>query len=476
MIDIRDVHWRYAAATEPALRGFNLTVEPGEVVLLCGASGSGKSTALRLLNGLIPHFHDGDLQGTVRVAGLPVPDTPLEELGRRTGSVLQHPRRQFFTGAVGPELAFALENLGTDPSVIRRQVELTAADFGLLPLLERPLAALSGGEQQRVACAAAVTHRPVLVLFDEPTSNLSTDAIDHFVAGVRRLRAAGAAVVIAEHRLHPLRDVVDRVVVLRDGRVETGWTAAEFRRLDDATLASAGLRGDLAPVTGPRPAPPEHDHGLRLEDVRCAERGRPTLTLDRAFFPAGAVTAVRGPNGAGKTTLARVITGLQRHRGVVRLNGQPLGPARRQRSSALVMQDVQRQLFTDRVTAELTLGGSAVDDERVTALLADLDLLVVRDRHPLALSGGQQQRVAIAAARLSGKPIVIFDEPSSGVDRRHLASITRVIRELADEGAVVVVISHDEALLAPVADHALELVPPNGSGSHETERNQAWAR
>ncbi|MFC7618877.1 ABC transporter ATP-binding protein [Microlunatus sp. GCM10028923] len=476
MIDIRDAHWRYAAAAEPALCGFSLAVEPGEVVLLCGSSGSGKSTALRLLNGLIPHFHDGELQGTIRVAGLPVPDTPLEELGRRTGSVLQHPRRQFFTGAVAAELAFALENLGTEPAVIRREVELSAAGYALLPLLERPLAALSGGEQQRVACAAAVTHRPGLVLFDEPTSNLSADAIDHFVAGVRRLRASGVTVVIAEHRLHPLRDVVDRVVVLRDGRVEASWTAGEFRGLDDESLAAAGLRGDPLPVPEPRPAPPDHDHGLSLADVRCTVRKRTVLALDRAFFPAGAVTAVRGPNGAGKTTLARVITGLQRHRGVVRLNGRPLSAARRQRSSALVMQDVQRQLFTDRVASELTLGGPAADRERVTGLLAELDLLAVRDRHPLALSGGQQQRVAIAAARLSGKPVVVFDEPSSGVDRRHLASITRVIREVADAGAVVVVISHDEALLGPVADHALELVPPNSESPHEQERDQAWAR
>lgn len=486
MIELHDVRWRYAATDVPALDGLSLSIAPGETVVLCGASGSGKSTALRLLNGLIPQFHEGTLEGTVRVAGLSVAETSLAELGRRTGTVLQHPRRQFFTGEVGTELAFACENLGVEPVEIRRAVARTAAEHGLTDLIERPLRALSGGEQQRTACAAAVTHGPELILFDEPTANLSADAIERFVAGIRRLRDVGSTVVIAEHRLQPLRDVVDRVVVLRDGRIDAVWTAAEFRRMDDSVLEAEGLRGHagvarpvLPAVAGhgasvePRSAtagPPDNRSGLTLEGIRCGYRKRPVLAIDQLHFPAGAVTAVRGRNGAGKTTLARVITGLQRHRGVVRLDGRPLSAARRQRNSALVMQDVQRQLFTDRVISELDFGG---DPDRAEALLDDLDLLDVRDRHPLSLSGGQQQRLTVAAARLSGRAIVVFDEPSSGVDRRHLKSITRIIRELAEDGAVVVVISHDESLLAPAADHELVLVPLDPS---ETTNRDPWWR
>lgn len=482
MIEIKDVCWTYAGAATPALDGFTLRVQRGETLVLCGASGSGKSTALRLMNGLIPHFHEGSLDGMVHVDGLPVAQTPLDELGRRTGTVLQHPRRQFFTADVAAEIAFAMENFGTEPGQIRRQVAAVADEHDLAALARRRLGELSGGQQQRVACAAAVAHRPPLVLFDEPTSNLSAAAIGRFTTALRRLRDAGTTVVITEHRLHFLREVADRVVVMRDGRVDAEWTAPEFARLDDETLAAQGLRGarsaacltlDAASAGGASvarqagPPPPAHAarrparRGITVENVRCGFRGDPVLEIDHAHLPAGAVTAIRGPNGVGKTTLARIITGLQRHDGTIRLNGQPLSRAQRQRCSTLVMQDVQRQLFTDSVTAELSLHtpAGAPDAAPVEALLRGFDLHTFGERHPLSLSGGQQQRLAIAAARLAGRPVVVFDEPSSGVDRRHLVSIARAIRDLATGGAVVLVISHDDDLLSLGADRVLTLTP-----------------
>ncbi|MFD6138669.1 ABC transporter ATP-binding protein [Promicromonospora sp. NPDC060271] len=485
MIAIDDVRWTYAGATTPSLDGFTLHVRPGETVVLCGASGSGKSTALRLMNGLVPHFHDGVLTGTVHVAGLPVADTPLEQLGRRTGTVLQHPRRQFFTDQVVPEVAFALENFGEDPARIRDRVAAVRAEHHLAELAGRPLGVLSGGQQQRVACAAAVAHEPALVLFDEPTSNLSPDATRRLVETLRGLREAGTTVVIAEHRLHLVREIADRVVVLRDGRVHADWTAAELSRLDDATLEAEGLRGARATQARVLPAVRasgasivrrsdaatgpvgEENPGLTLENVRCGFRGRVVLDVERAHLAAGTVTAVRGPNGAGKTTLARVVAGLQRHQGVVRLDGRPLSRARRQRSTSIVMQDVQRQLFTDSVTAEVRLDplADAGSAGRAQALLRDLGLETLGERHPLALSGGQQQRLVVATARLARRPVVVLDEPSSGVDRRHLASITRVIREIADDGAVVLLVSHDEELIGLAADHELVLGAPEGAAT-----------
>jgi energy-coupling factor transport system ATP-binding protein len=204
--------------------------------------------------------------------------------------------------------------------------------------------------------------------------------------------------------------------------------------------------------------------GLERVDVRCRLGGRLVLALDRAAFPAGQVTAVRGANGVGKTTLARIVTGLQRSAGLVTWRGRPLRRRARHRLSAIVMQDVQRQLFAVSVRAEIELAATQapgpLDADACQTILADLDLAAEAERHPLALSGGQQQRLVVAAARVARRPIVVFDEPSSGVDRRHLGSISDQIRSLATDGAVVLLISHDEDLIALAADRQLNLVTP----------------
>jgi energy-coupling factor transporter ATP-binding protein EcfA2 len=490
VILLKDVRWSYQGSETTALDGLDLHVRRGETVVLCGPSGSGKSSALRLMNGLIPHFHDGKLDGEVRVVGEPV--TELAQVGRVTGTVLQHPRRQFFTDAVDTELAFALENFGTPSQRIRDRVGEVVADFGLAELSGR-LRELSGGQQQRVACAAAITHEPPLVLLDEPTANLSPQGIADLTGILRHLKELGATLVIAEHRLHYLRTVADRIVVLHGGRAEKEWASAEFPGLTDEILRREGLRSLNAPertgappisAHGPSVAPgedrpaeegvggaggkvagaaavtPSADaSGVALRGIRCVMRGRTVLDIAEAHLPSGAITAVTGPNGVGKTTLARVLAGLQRHAGRVLLDGRPVYRSRRQRETAIVMQDVQRQLFTDSVRTELRLGAVPEQAERAATVLDDLGLDGLGDRHPLALSGGQQQRLVVAAARLSGRRVVIFDEPSSGVDRRHLRSMTRTMREVAEGGAVVVLISHDADLLALAADRELRLRP-----------------
>ncbi|MFD4365869.1 ABC transporter ATP-binding protein [Rhodococcus sp. NPDC058521] len=473
MIRIDDVRWSYAGAESATLDRLDLHIREGETVVLCGPSGSGKSTALRLMNGLVPHFHHGTLDGGVRVDGRSVAELPLDEIGRVTGTVLQHPRRQFFTDGVETELAFALENFGHQPARIRERVGAVVDEYGLDELTGRRLRDLSGGQQQLVAGAAASTHRPPVLLFDEPTSNLSAAAIESFAATVRRLRSEGATIVIAEHRLHFLRGIADRVLVLRDGRIATEWTGEQFTSLPESVLRAEGLRSITTPnrerarpahargasIESASPVPDSRPAGVILRDVRCSFRRRRVLEIAEAVLPAESITAITGPNGVGKSTLARILVGLQRHDGQVLLDGTRLSRARRLEESALVMQDVQRQLFTDSVDAELGLGACLTTDITASSLLSELGLGGLGDRHPLSLSGGQQQRLVVAAARLSGRRIVVFDEPSSGVDGRHLETITHVMRSIAEAGAVVVLISHDDELLAAAADRELRLQP-----------------
>ncbi|MGL5927386.1 MAG: ATP-binding cassette domain-containing protein [Dermatophilaceae bacterium] len=474
MIDIDNVSWTYPHAAEPSLRDVNITIRAGEFVVLCGASGSGKSTALRLMNGLVPHFYDNStLRGHVTVAGRDTAEAELDEIGLLTGTVLQHPHRQFFTDTVAEELAFAMENFGFPRDDIRAHVDVQLAELAGSVPLTTDLAVLSGGQQQQVAIAAAGTHRPGIMLLDEPSSNLSADAIDRLGENLRTLKHRGVTLVIAEHRVRYLEDLLDRVVFFADSRIETEWTAQQFRSITDDTLARYGLRGTTQDVhlpslpasgpsiTGSVPADLVPDGALELTDVTCRAGGRLILSIDRLTFPAGSVTAIRGNNGAGKSTLSRVIAGLRSATGTIRYHGTVLGRRARQRATTLVMQDVQRQLFTETVAAEMALaqfGGSEMGDTRMP--LDALDLGHLTTRHPLSLSSGQQQRLVVAGARVANRPIVIFDEPSSGVDRRHLTSISDQIRHVAATGAVVMLISHDDDLLNHAADQHVTLMPP----------------
>ncbi|MFD5869115.1 ABC transporter ATP-binding protein [Corynebacterium sp. NPDC060344] len=475
--------FRYATGPEDVISesggidDVSFTAEPGTVTVLCGPSGSGKSTALRLLNGLIPHFHRGRLSGGVRVGDLDVPASPLHAAAGSTATVFQNPRTQFFTPTVLGDLAFAPENLGVDPGVIRRRIADAAAATGIGPLLGRDLAGLSGGELQRVACACAMASGARTLLFDEPTSNLSPSGIRELRGIIARLKDDGNAIVVAEHRLHFLAGLADRVVLLRDGAVARTFTGDEFFGMPDAERRDAGLRR-LGPPQASAPRGRRNPDaaaagtddgsgptsGLVLRDVRFSYGHRRVLDIPHLAFPAGRVTALTGPNGAGKSTLARIACGLSSPEkgGTVEFDGAPASAKALRREGYMVMQDTGRQLFAESVAEEVTLGlprhrRGTVD---VPSVLAEFDLSGLGDRHPHSLSGGQRQRLVIASASVQDKRIHILDEPTSGVGLDHLTAIAGHMRGLADAGAVVIVITHDDELIDACADHVIDLSDP----------------
>lgn len=417
----------------------------------------------------------------MRVDGIDVQTAPISEAGRTSATVFQNPRTQFFTSDVAGELAFQGENYGLAPRLIRSRTARAAEEVGITALMGRSLARLSGGELQKVACAQALAAGTEVLLLDEPTSNLSPEAIDEFSELLGRIKAAGRTIVVAEHRLYFLRGLADRVILLRDGRIESDQSGDRFFAMDEGSRERLGLRTlvrpalHTAPARSPRqehPAPTQDagpSQGLTLEDVRFGYRGHPVLDIDLLHLPAGRISALVGPNGAGKTTLAKVICGLVAPaRGSrISLDGRPTTQRGRTAASYIVMQDVHRQLFADTVAGEVTLG---LPDERCDAaatasLLSGLDLGELAGRHPLSLSGGQKQRLVIASAMACRKRVYVFDEPTSGVDRNHLVAIAGRMRALARDGAVVILISHDLELLElcadrictvhPLSDHAL---------------------
>ena len=467
---IRGVSYSYPGG-RPVLDDVDMDVTPGALTLVCGASGSGKSTVLRLLNGLIPNFHEGELSGRVLIDDEDVSSAPIERSGLRTATVFQNPASQFFTTTVADELAFAPQNYRVEAGEIRRRRAGALEELGIGDLADRDLRTLSGGQVQKVACAQALAQRTPVILLDEPTSNLDPRAIDDVRATIGRLKAAGRTLVVAEHRIYFLRGLVDEVVIMGRGRVVHRMAGEDLWRIGEARRKELGLRALERPRLAVRPAGlaaiaggagrrPAADgaaaedaddavgngaDGLLIENLQVERSGRLVLDIPRLFFPAGAVTGVVGANGIGKTTLARAVCRLQRARRGARmsLGGRELRSGR----AFLVMQDVHRQLFTESVSQE----ASAPQLER-------LDLAALADRHPLSLSGGQKQRLVIATAIDQDARVLILDEPTSGVDHRHLVAIAAELRDLAREGRVVIVISHDVEFLNECADRVIDMV------------------
>ena len=493
MIDVASLSFSYVSELTgdrvEALKDVDLSADAGSLTLVCGASGCGKSTLMKALTGLVPQMTPGELDGVVRINGRNLADVALTDVGHLCSSVFQNPRTQFFCDTVAEELAFCGENYGRERATLRQQSERAAKLMGISHLMERKLTTLSGGQLQKVALACALASGAPVLLADEPTSNLDPAAISEVRAALKVLKEQGLTIVVVEHRLHFLRGLADQVLLMEGGRVTRRWNGAEFFSMGQAQRRSLGLR------TLVDPGPPEtwvgqgqagHQEkqvgqgqvGRQEKQMGCQENREAAANPVRlscrglsfaygaspvfegldADFPAGQITCIAGANGVGKTTLVRVLCGLAApSSGSISLDGVPASRKTRRSACALVMQDTGRQLFSDTLAGELTIGASHASGQSGEQLLADFDLANLGDRHPLSLSGGQKQRLVIAAARATGRPIVILDEPTSGVDARHLDSITATLRRIADEGAAVVVVTHDGEFAAACADRLITL-------------------
>ena len=493
MIDVASLSFSYVSELTgdrvEALKDVDLSADAGSLTLVCGASGCGKSTLMKALTGLVPQMTPGELDGVVRINGRNLADVALTDVGHLCSSVFQNPRTQFFCDTVAEELAFCGENYGRERATLRQQSERAAKLMGISHLLERKLTTLSGGQLQKVALACALASGAPVLLADEPTSNLDPAAISEVREALKVLKEQGLTIVVVEHRLHFLRGLADQVLLMEGGRVTRRWNGAEFFSMGQAQRRSLGLR------TLVDPGPPETwvgqgqvgcqekqagqgQVGCQEKQAGCQENREAAANPVRlscrglsfaygaslvfegldADFPAGQITCIAGANGVGKTTLVRVLCGLAApSSGSISLDGVPASRKTRRSACALVMQDTGRQLFSDTLAGELTIGASHASGQSGEQLLADFDLANLGERHPLSLSGGQKQRLVIAAARATGRPIVILDEPTSGVDARHLDSITATLRRIADEGAAVVVVTHDGEFAAACADRLITL-------------------
>jgi len=510
------VSFTYPGAPGPALSEVSFGLEEGSFVLVTGPTGAGKSTLIRAMNGLVPHFSGGCFTGSVTVAGRRTLDLPPRKLADIVGFVPQDPGAAFVVDRVEDELAYGMENLGVPAATMRRRAEEVMDLLAIESLRDRSVRALSGGERQRVAIAAALTVAPRLLLLDEPTSQLDPQGAEDVLAALQRLvHDLGLTVVMAEHRLERVAGFVDLAlgcspggeVVLGApaetlGRVGTGppvtrlgrmlgWrpaplTVREARRMAVGTtlaapvaggldrLASDGskkgpsvqVEGHLTPFAPHRsrrrglPASPDrsYDQGplVRARGLVAAYGDRNVLTGLDVGLGRGEIVALVGRNGSGKTTLLRCLSGLHPPAGgtVETAGGARPAPGL---DVALCPQDPDMMLFCETVREEIEATLSAKGLRGGAGALAEpLGLGDLLEAHPRDLSAGERLLVAAAAVVASGAPVLLLDEPTRGLDVESKTRLTAFLRSLAVSHGVMFA-SHDVELVAEVATRVLML-------------------
>jgi energy-coupling factor transporter ATP-binding protein EcfA2 len=453
--------WRYAGRKAWAVRDLDLSIAPGERVLLLGASGAGKSTVLAAFAGLLAD-DSGERAGTVTVDGR----DPREARGG-TGMLFQDPQTSLVLERAGDDVAFGLENHGVPTPEIWSRVDAALAEVGFPYPRERRTHALSGGEQQRLALAGALVLRPGLLLLDEPTANLDPSGAE-LVRGLLK-RLTGPTMILVEHRVAEAVPLVDRVIVIApDGVLADGDPERVFAR-HGAALAAQGVW--VPGASGGAPLRAAHARGralVRADGVAYRHRAASVPVPDGIDLEVseGEVLAVRGPNGAGKSTLALLLGGLLRPTlGTVTATEALAGrdhrtPPWRWRAAALarrigsVFQNPEHQFVTSRVRDEVALGS---DPGGVDDLLTRLRLDRLADANPWTLSGGEARRLSVATALARAPGLLVLDEPTFGQDRRTWWELVELMARLRDDGRGLVIVTHDGDLVDVLADREFHL-------------------
>ncbi len=495
VISFDSVTFRYPEGAAPVLLDVSFEIGEGDFVLVAGATASGKSTLIRAMNGLVPHFSGGEFSGRVLVGGRDTLRFPPRQLADKVAFVPQDPGASFVVDKVEDELAYAMENLGTEPALMRRRVEEALDLMAIEPLRGRSVRTLSGGERQRVAIAAALTAGPRLLLLDEPTSQLDPQGAEDVLAALQRLvHDLGMTVVLAEHRLERVAGFADAALgCSAGGAVAIGTPGGVLRDLGagpPVTRLGRMAGWEPAPLTvrearrrAPRlqePSPLIRSAGgeERQEgDVLIAAQGLSAGYEDASALRSvdlelrvGEVVALLGRNGAGKSTLLRCLAGLHPPlEGSVLFRDRPPAPGR---DVALCPQTPELVLFEESAEAEvgatLRWSGSAAADP--AALLEEVGLGDLGASHPRDLSAGQRLLLAVAAVAATGAPVLLLDEPTRGLDPAAKDRLVSFLRSAASAGRGVMFATHDVELVAELGARVVmlaggEVIADGGRGA-----------
>ena len=432
------------------LSDINLEIQDGEFVLICGESGCGKTTMTKLINGLIPHFvRDVSVDGTITVCGKNIAEMPMYEIAELVGSVFQNPRTQFFYTNSNAEMAFGLENGGVEPEYIRKRIKNTINELDIEKLEDRDVFSMSGGEKQLLAFASVYAMNPQIYVLDEPSANLDIAAMEKLSERMKVIKEKGHTVVVAEHRLAWIQKFADRIIYMKEGRIEQEFTSDEFKALSDLKRKQMGLRSivpeqiQIPEITGN-----SEDAVLQIYNLSCKRKKQMIFQNISLSARAGDIIGITGKNGAGKSTFCNCLCGLLKPKGgEILYQGKKLSEKARTKLFGMVMQEVNHQLFSDSVKNECLLANEEASEQEIRELLEKFDLEEYAEYHPMILSGGQRQRLAICQAVMGEKKLLIFDEPTSGLDFRHMCQVEKLMKQLSEEKYIIIVVTHDYEFL-----------------------------
>ena len=500
------------------VHAINLNVSPSECVVLTGESGSGKSSIINAINGLGARYDNARIEGTITLDGDELTQKQIYEIAMLVSSVFQNPKTHFFNVDTTQELLFFLENTGVPKQNMQKRLQDVLSLFPIAHLLNRSIFELSGGEKQILCLASAYISGCKLILLDEPTSNLDHISIALLADMLKRLKQQGITLLIAEHRLYYLRDILDRLVHIQNGEIQRCYTQEEFAHLTCDELHARGLRsnsddvltvpellpgaantssepgteaGTVArselrsepgaelhsePHSGPGAEPCSEPHSepgaeagtepgteLRIEKLALSFSTQRNVRANGLFisgvtFQTNNIYGIVGRNGCGKSSFIKSLIGvMKRSKETVFYQGKQCNKRRRIALSSLVMQDVNSQLFSESVEHELTLTHTNMTEASLDALLEQLNIRAFKQAHPMSLSGGQKQRVAIATSVVDGAALMFFDEPTSGMDYKNMLAISRCIQALKNRNRIIFIVSHDVEFLNLTCDYALNI-------------------
>lgn len=480
------------------VHSINLNVSPGECVVLTGESGSGKSSIINAVNGLGTRYDNARIEGTIALDGDELTQKQIYEIAMLASSVFQNPKTHFFNVDTTQELLFFLENTGVPKQNMQKRLQDLLSLFPIAHLLNRSIFELSGGEKQILCLASAYISGCKLILLDEPTSNLDHISIALLADMLKCLKQQGITLLIAEHRLYYLRDILDRLVHIQKGEIQRCYTQEEFAHLTCDELHARGLRSnsddaltvpELLPYAANTSAEPgtelhsepgaeagtepgteagtepgaEAGTELRIEKLALSFSTQRNVRANGLFisgltFQTNNIYGIVGKNGCGKSSFIKSLIGvMKRSKETVFYQGKQCNKRRRVALSSLVMQDVNSQLFSESVEHELTLTHTNMTEASLDALLEQLNIRAFKQAHPMSLSGGQKQRVAIATSVVDGAALMFFDEPTSGMDYKNMLAISRCIQALKTRKRIIFIVSHDVEFLNLTCDYALNI-------------------
>jgi len=480
-IEIKDLSYKYPLEDKLTLDSINLKLNTGDIMLITGKSGSGKSTLAKAIVGTVPSFYGGSIKGCVNIEGEDINKMSHNKRAKEITMVFQHPERQLMMNKVHREIAFGLENIGVDETVIKRRVWEAMQFADILHLANRNINTLSGGEKQKVAIASAIAYMPKCIVLDEPTSQLDPPSAESVVNLVKKINTElGMSIVLIEQRVNKWFDVADKIGYMENNKLTVFENTSDF--FNKCSKNMVGFMPDYLRFFKknhigyfPRNFKEARDY-LENEFISNKDKVSDSLLFRRnkndnsiinikklnIFYDNlqvldnvnmdildGEFVSIMGANGSGKSTLLKSIIGLKDYKGSIKINSKEVKKTNRKELSRLVgyvSQDPSEYISKDSVYDELKFtmdNFNSFDDDVINKTLKDLDIYHLKDKNPRDLSGGEKQRLAIASILVMNPRILLLDEPTRGLDLEVKDKLGKVLKDLNEQGTTILMITHD---------------------------------